>query len=117
MAQKPSVKAAPLPTFSSRYRALLFQDALGDFIASINNPGLTGNPLRMCGANTHIPFHTVPVFHYIKFTDNGNSKIIDTVHAWPEQRDSHGRIIPSHFDTVLVQGKQGTQSKSYYDLH
>jgi hypothetical protein len=109
MAQHPSVKAIPLPTIPSHYHTALFQDALSDFIASINNPGLTGNPLHVHGADTLILFCTVPVFHYIKFIGNGNSagsEIIDTIHAQLEQRDLHGWIILSHFDTVLVQGKQ-----------
>jgi hypothetical protein len=121
MTQHPSVKVAQLPTIPSCYHVLLFQDALGDFIASVNNPGLTGNPLHMCRANTLILFCTVPVFHYIKFTGDSDSveseAIIDAIHAWPEQRDSCGQIILSCFDTVLVQGKHGSQSESYLDLH
>ena len=123
MAQNPSVKAVSLPTIPSRYCAVLFQDALGDFIASINNPGLTGNPLHARGADTLIPFRTVPVFHYIKFTstrDSSGSEIMDVIHARPEQRDSRGRVIPSRFDTVLVRGKdhnQGNKCKSSRDLH
>jgi hypothetical protein len=120
MAQKPSVKAAQLPTIPSQYRAVLFQDALGDFIASVNNPGLTRNTLCACGADTLIPFCTVPVFHYIKFmsTDKSvGSEIIDIIHARPEQKDKHGRIIPARFDTVLVKGKgQGSRCKSCHDL-
>jgi len=41
---------------------------------------------------------------FMKTGDGGQSEVINVVHAWPEQQDSCGQIIPSCFDTVLVQG-------------
>jgi len=106
MAQHPSVKAVTFDDLQLRYGTLEFQDALADFIAQVNNPGARGTTLHTYAGDTLIPFRRVPLFHIIKFTEARNTKesrIIDSVHAWLEQRDKRGRIIPSHFDTVLVQ--------------
>ena len=106
MAQHPSVKAVTFDDLQLRYGTLEFQDALADFIAQVNNPGARGTTLHTYAGDTLIPFRRVPLFHIIKFTEARNTKesgIIDSGHTWPEQRDKHGRIIPSCFDTVLVQ--------------
>jgi hypothetical protein len=122
MARHPSVKAVTFDDLKLRYGALEFQDALADYIAQVNNPGARGNTLRRYAEDTLIPFRQVPVFHVIKFTVTGNAddtETIDSVHARPEQRDTHGRIIPSRFDTVLVQNpsqdtQQGRVKGNYY---
>jgi hypothetical protein len=43
MARHPSAKATSFDDLNSRYGALTFQDALADFIAQVNNPGIRGN--------------------------------------------------------------------------
>ena len=86
---------------TSNYGAIDFQDLLGDFLTRLRDPHLSRQALRLHGGNTLIPFHHVPVFHKIKFT-NGDGGIIDSVYIRPEQVGNHGRIIPAHFDTVLV---------------
>jgi hypothetical protein len=106
MARHPSAKAAKFDDLKFRYGAHEFQDALADFIAQVNNPGVRGNALRRHAEDTLIPFRRVPVFHMIKFTETGNAgnmAIVDSVYARPERKDKRGRIIPSRFDTVLVQ--------------
>jgi len=103
IAQTPSRKAMLFVDIFWKYGAPLFQDALADFIAGVNNPGL-----RVCAANTLLPFCTVWVYYHIKFMDAQGSEIIDAVHIQPEQKDSHGWIIPVRFDTVLIQdSRQG----------
>ena len=107
MAQTPSRKAVPFPEVFSEYGASVFQDALADFIAGVNNPGLGVRALRACAENTLLPFRTVRVYHYIKFTSTSGAQrleIVDAVYVRPEQRDKHGRIIPARFDTVLIRG-------------
>jgi hypothetical protein len=109
MAQTPSRKAVPFPDISWKYGALQFQDALADFIAGVNNPGLGVRALHARAANTLLPFRTVQVYHNIKFTtpsgaQESETEIVDAVHVRPEQKDSRGRIIPARFDTVLIQG-------------
>jgi hypothetical protein len=86
------------------YGALQFKDALADFIAAVNHPGISGRALRACAADTLLPFQSVPVYHNIKFTSSKGQEIIDTIHIRPEQKDARGRIIPARFDTALVQG-------------
>jgi len=109
MTQHPTVKAVTFEELASRYGAVDFQDALADFIASVNYPGATAARLRTRGANTLLPFRSVPVFHRIKFTSTShnseNSQIVDSVIIRPEQEDTHGRIVPARFDTVIVHGK------------
>ena len=121
MAQNPSKKAVSFNVIDGSYGAFAFQDELADFIARVNNPGAAPGGLPAHAWNTFIPFHAVPVYHRIKFTLRDNSEIVDAVHIRPEQRDSRGRIIPSRFDTVLVerrgqdnsQGQWSKGKKSY----
>ena len=89
----------------------IFQDALADFISSVNNPGLGVRALRVHAGNTLLPFRTVRAYHNIKFTatnDAQESEIVDAVYVRPE-RIKRGRITPARFDTVLIQENgQGT---------
>jgi Plavaka transposase len=115
MAQNPTLKSVYFQTLASKYGAILFQDALADFIAHVNHPGATTATLRNRAHNTLIPFNGVPVYHKIKFRARRDSKgpeIIDSVQVHPEHTNDHGRIIPGRFDTVLVCGAQyGTHPK------
>ena len=103
MARHPSAKAVSFDDLELAYGALNFQDALADFVAQVNYPEARGSTLRSRAEDTLIPFRGVPVFHVVKFTETDESEIIDSVHARPEQRDKRGRIVPSRFDTVLVE--------------
>ena len=84
--------------------AVDFQDALADFVASLNNPGVSTSTARRRAEDTLIPFRAVPVYHQIKFMKcgSGESEISDSAHAWPKARTSSTRIIPPRFDTVVV---------------
>jgi len=108
MAWNPSLKAVSFHDIPAQYGAYLFQDVLGNFIAQFNNPEANRNALHGLSRNTLLPFCTVPVYHNIKFTNNSDtteSEIVDVIHAQPEQKDLHGQIIPSWFDTALVQNR------------
>jgi hypothetical protein len=114
--QTPSLKAVSFNNITNLYGAIQFQDALGNFIMKINHPHLTGNPLCMRALNMLISFHAVPVFHHVKFTkcnQHDQIEISDTIQAWPEQWDAREQIIPSHFDTILVQtrGRANTEGQ------
>ena len=100
MTQNPTRRAS-FDDIVCNYSAVDFQDILGDFLAHLQEPCLSGQALLNHGGNTLIPFQHVPVFHKIKFR-NKNGAIIDTVHIRPEQADLYKQIIPAHFDTVLV---------------
>jgi len=99
----PSAKAVSFDTLKIQYGALKFQDELADFVAQVNNPGVRRSTLDLHAEDTLIPFRGVPIFHFIKFRETGGSETIDSVHAQPERRDKCRRIIPSCFNTVLVQ--------------
>ena len=110
IAQDPTKKAVPFPDIFSKYGASIFLDALGDFIALINNPGLGVRALRTRSANTLLPFCTVRVYHHFKFVSASSaqgSEIVDAVYVRLEQKDKCGQIIPGRFDTVLIQGSGG----------
>ncbi|KAH9019477.1 hypothetical protein EDB85DRAFT_1873073 [Lactarius pseudohatsudake] len=104
MTRNPSAKAVSFDDLSGKHGAVDFQDALADFIAQTNHPEASAAALRTLAADTLIPFRSVPVFYRIKYTSSGTSTVIDAVHVRPEQRDTHGRSIPSRFDTVIVRG-------------
>ncbi|KAH9015234.1 hypothetical protein EDB85DRAFT_2076369 [Lactarius pseudohatsudake] len=104
MTRNPSAKAVSFDDLSREHGAVDFQDALADFIAQTNHPEASAAALRTLAADTLIPFRCVPVFYRIKYTSSGTSTVIDAVHVRPEQRDTHGRPIPSRFDTVIVRG-------------
>ena len=101
MARNPTLRRVLFEDVISDYGAIDFPDLLGDFLAHLLDPSLTGRALCNRGANTLILFNYVPVFHKIKFT-NQDDITVDSIHIWPEQVDGHGRIIPARFDTVLV---------------
>ncbi len=108
MTQYPSKPRVLFNDLARNYGALDFQDALADFIAQVNCPGASEGVVQCHTYDMHIPFTGVPVYQKIKFTKSSEYKgsdIVDVVHAWLEQKDSHGWIIPAHFDTVLVNGR------------
>lgn len=99
------VKSVTFDALARNYGAVDFQDALADFLAYVNHPGVSASTLRQRAEDTLIPFRSVPVFHNIKFTkrgDSGESEISDSAHARPEAVDLHKQIIPARFDTVIV---------------
>jgi hypothetical protein len=116
MARWPIGSAISFDDLAIKYGATDFQDALADFIAHLNYPGVSAVTLHARAEDTLIPFHAVPVFHRIKFVDHNKSDIVDAVHVRPEHVDSHGQTIPSRFDTVLVRngqdGRFGIKGKS-----
>jgi hypothetical protein len=120
MTRNPSKKCVYFDTLASDHGALDFQDTLADFIVQLNYPGASRGALAAHAHNTHIPFSHVPVYHKIKFTKSGElkqSEIVDVIHVRPEHEESHGRIIPARFDTVLVQGNKGISLQLEYTIN
>jgi len=101
MTQNPTLWRVSFEDITYKYGAIDFLDLLGDFLVHLKDPSISGQALYDCGENTLIPFHHVPVFHKIKFT-NGDGTIVDSIYIRLEQVDIHGWIIPARFDTVLV---------------
>jgi hypothetical protein len=111
MTLHPTIKSVSFNILAQKYGATAFQDALADYIARVNNPGASVANVRAKAKDTLLPFRSVPVFHKIRFAatrdrDNRNEDTVDAVHVRPEQTDSHGQIVPSRFDTVLVDNGQ-----------
>jgi len=102
MARYPTLRRVSFNDVVHKYGAVDFQDLLGDFLAHLRDPSLSGRALHNCGENTLIAFRHIPVFHKIKFGTIKDGAIVDRIHIWPEQVDTHGRTIPARFDTVLV---------------
>jgi hypothetical protein len=118
MAQNPSIKNVAFDILAQRYGAVSFLDALADFLAQVNNPGMSGTVLRSWASNLLIRFSSIPVFHKIKFTARPStsdlleeSEVLDSIQARPEQRDVRERIIPARFDTTLIQSQHTTQGE------
>jgi hypothetical protein len=109
MAQTPTLKAVSFNNLAQKYRAIDFQDALADFIAQTNHPSASGAMLSALASDTLIPFFSVSVHHQIKFTTSDGSEIINSILAWPYQKDICGQPVPSRFDTALIQGKNPHQ--------
>ena len=108
MTLHPTIKAVSFQILAQEYGAASFQDALADYITCVNNPGAN---VRDKAKDTLLPFRSVPVFHKIRFVatrdrDNLNEDTMDVVHVRPEQMDSHGQIVPSRFDTVIIDNGQ-----------
>ncbi|KAF8271908.1 hypothetical protein EI94DRAFT_1567196, partial [Lactarius quietus] len=101
-------KVVSFETLAEKYGTIEFQDALADYIAGINNPGALVANLRGRASDTLIPFHTVPVYHskFVSPSNTENTEIVDSIIVRPEYFDTHGRIVPVQFDTVLVRGTQ-----------
>ena len=105
MTQHPTLRRVSFDDIVGGYGAVNFQDLLGDFLACLKAPHLSGQALHTRGGNTLIPFCHVPVYHKIKFR-NRDGAIVDAIHIQPEHVDAYGQIIPARFDTVLVQAGQ-----------
>jgi hypothetical protein len=105
MTLNPTVYSVPFEDIRHEYDATKFQDLLGDFLASLIEPSVSGQALCNHGVNIWIPFYHMPTFHKIKFK-NKDGAIVDCIHIWLEQVRSNGQISPAHFDTVLVQTGQ-----------
>jgi hypothetical protein len=103
MTRYPTLGRVSFNDIVNMYGAVDFQDQLGDFLAHLRDPSLSGRALHNRGENTLIAFRHVPVFHKIKFATTKDGAVIDGIHIRPEQVDKRGRIIPARFDTVLVQ--------------
>ena len=84
MTENPTLFSVPFKVIGRKYSAIKFQDLLGDFLACLIEPSVSGQALRNHGANTWIPFCHVPTFHKIKFRNNDGA-IIDCIHCYNPQ--------------------------------
>ena len=113
------VKSATFDELARNYGAIDFQDELADFIAGVNRLGGSVSTLHQRAEDIHIPFHSIPVFHNIKFTKcrpSGDSEISDSVLTQPKAVGQSMQIIPARFDTVVVHQDRpnGPRNKGEY---
>ena len=115
-ARFPSQKAVRINDIPSLYGAVDFRQALAEFILKTSNPNLTVHQIRALAPRYSIPFQTVPVFYKIKFWNEDAqgreeaAETLDCVHVRPAHKDSSNRKVPSRFDTVLINEKDGKDS-------
>ena len=108
LARHPSVKACTVDTIQNTYGAVIFRQALADFIVSWKSPGLSRVQAARASAAISFPFRCLPVWHKIKFWSQDplltkfTSTMIDTVHVRPARINAGGRSVPGRFDTVLI---------------
>jgi hypothetical protein len=108
LSKHPTVYAVSFVDLKEKYGASLFRTALARFVALANEPHLSSAQLERRIWTVQIPFQKIAVWHRLKFLRaDPFTKItstVDSVHARPESRDRHGRVVPARFDVVLVKG-------------
>ena len=109
----PIKQMVPFDILVAKYGATHFRTAVAHFIALTNEPNITRAQLERRLRGVHIPFNKLPVWHRIKFTqtDPSTSMVLtaDSIHCYPGQRDSRGKLIPGRFDTALINDGTGEE--------
>ncbi|KAI9429934.1 hypothetical protein H4582DRAFT_2064414 [Lactarius indigo] len=81
---------------------------LGPLQVQVQYPKMTRHPSIKAAsfkvlAERYVNHPGASVATLIKFTANiSNNSVVDSAVIQPEQKDTHGHVIPSHFDTILV---------------
>jgi hypothetical protein len=111
LTKHPSVRAVPLDVLVTKYGATHFRTALTHFIALSNDPDLTRGQLERKLWGIRMLFTKVAVWHHIKFMRMDPSTLTvstsDSINCRPERKDSHGKPVPSCFDTALINDGTG----------
>lgn len=117
LAKHPSAKAVPFRTLISDYGATYFREALARYIAQQNHLGesLSRTRLEALAANVHLPFHSVAVYHKIKWLSvdargHGDPLVtVDSVHVMPCRTGTRRKndALPARFDTALINNGTG----------
>ena len=111
VSKHPSVRKVSLETIESEYGAKHFRAALRRYVILSNSPHLTTAQVERSLWDVHFPFRHLPVWHRIKFLRTeiytGRTHTVDSIHAYPQKSDVHGRPIPGRFDTALINDGTG----------
>ncbi|KAG1865320.1 hypothetical protein F4604DRAFT_1586176 [Suillus subluteus] len=117
LAKHPSAKAVSFQTLISDYGATYFREALARYIAQQNHldESLSRSRLEALAANVHLPFHSVAVYHKIKWLSvdargHGDPLItVDSVHVMPCRTGTRQKndALPARFDTALINNGTG----------
>ena len=109
MAKHPSCRRVSFDDLHSRYGALNFEAALSRFVLQHQNPELSKPQIERAVSGFHIPFHSVSVYHRIKFVSVDllavnplHEVVVDSIHVEPARLDKYNKVIPGRFDTAMV---------------
>ncbi|KAK7461710.1 hypothetical protein VKT23_008136 [Stygiomarasmius scandens] len=90
------------------YRATDFVMALKRFVVQFREPYLPANQLDDYARFVVLPFHSVPVWHKLKFVNYElfGKKTLDSICAHPRRYNNKGKVTQSaRFDTALIKLK------------
>lgn len=117
MTKHPSAKAVSFQSLVSDYGATYFREALARYITQQNHSDefLSRRRLEDLAANVLLPFHSVAVFHKIKWLSvdaqgHGDPLVtVDSVHVKPRRAGTRRRndALPVRFDTALINDGTG----------
>ncbi|KAG2050313.1 hypothetical protein BDR06DRAFT_1065146 [Suillus hirtellus] len=117
LAKHPSAKAVSFRTLISDYGATYFREALARYIVQQNHldESLSRSRLEALAANVHLPFHSVAVYHKIKWLSvdtRGHGDplaTVDSVHVMPCRTSTCRKndALPARFDTALINNGTG----------
>ncbi|KAG2131135.1 hypothetical protein BD769DRAFT_1355430 [Suillus cothurnatus] len=117
LAKHPSAKAVFFRTLISDYGATYFHEALTRYIVQQNHldESLSRSRLEALAANVHLPFHSVAVYHKIKWLSvdtRGHGDpltTVDSVHVMPCRTSACRKndALPARFDTALINNGTG----------
>lgn len=108
MTKHPSITSITFDQLADDYGASDIINSLSTFIVKWNQPDLSTARIQLEAANVLIRFHTLPVYHKIRFSNRDlsdkmhNELYNDVAHVKPASLNCHGHTIPGRFDTVLV---------------
>ncbi|KAH9924954.1 uncharacterized protein BXZ73DRAFT_91146 [Epithele typhae] len=104
----PSAYSVTFSSAAQEYGAEYLREALARFVIQFNNPTLSTAEVEQRSWNVYLPFNKVSAYHKLKFvlSDAQAMGIMeglhDAAHARPRYTDKRGNVVPSRFDTVLV---------------
>ncbi|KIP02336.1 hypothetical protein PHLGIDRAFT_79255 [Phlebiopsis gigantea 11061_1 CR5-6] len=108
MTKHPSQRNVSFDTLQDKYGAMYIEDAIALYVAEHENPNASLDELKTIAQSTKLPFSKVHVFHKAKFWLGHfeqhplSANEFDIVYAKPKRKNSKGDMVPSRFDTVLV---------------
>jgi hypothetical protein len=113
MTNHPSINRVLFEDIMTTYCARFFVDALCRFVASFQQPRVTGMQLKHAACCVVLPFYAVSVFHKIKFHSidglghEVEDKTVNAIHCHPDRHNIRGKIVPRRYDTALMKVGEG----------